>query len=110
MVDASVETRRARRFNGTFATRVTFFGKNRPGKPHDTVPLVAAARTRCYSNPVATTACPHCGELIETFPDLGGGEQQEYIEDCSVCCRPISFSATFDPDSEDFVVVASPEV
>jgi hypothetical protein len=32
--------------------------------------------------------CPHCGEEVDTTPDPGGGDEQEYIEDCPVCCRP----------------------
>ena len=32
--------------------------------------------------------CPHCGEWVDTAPDLGGGESQEYVEDCQVCCQP----------------------
>ena len=32
--------------------------------------------------------CPYCGESIELQVDSSGG-QQGYIEDCSVCCRPI---------------------
>jgi hypothetical protein len=59
---------------------------------------------------VAATSCPHCGENIDTFPDPGGGEEQEYIEDCAVCCRAILFHATFDEPAGDFVVHASPEV
>ncbi len=59
---------------------------------------------------MAKVLCPHCGEAIDTFPDLGGGEDQEYIEDCSVCCRPILFHAILDEASEEFVVEASPEV
>jgi hypothetical protein len=59
---------------------------------------------------VATTECPHCGEVIDTFPDPGGGETQEYIEDCAVCCRPILFFATLDDKMGDFNVTASPEV
>jgi hypothetical protein len=32
--------------------------------------------------------CPYCGETIEfTLDGSAGG--QDYIEDCSVCCRPI---------------------
>jgi hypothetical protein len=36
--------------------------------------------------------CPYCGEPIRLLvdPDNAG---QEYIEDCSVCCRPITVSA-----------------
>jgi hypothetical protein len=35
--------------------------------------------------------CPCCGEQIDLFIDPGF-EQQEYIEDCPVCCRPITVS------------------
>jgi hypothetical protein len=59
---------------------------------------------------MASFACPHCGELIDTFPDPGGGEHQEYIEDCSVCCRPMLIVATLDEDTGEFAAAASPEV
>ena len=39
--------------------------------------------------------CPYCGEMIEILVDISVGEQQ-YIEDCSVCCAPISMSAQVD--------------
>ena len=32
--------------------------------------------------------CPFCGEEITIFVDTSV-EHQKYIEDCSVCCRPI---------------------
>lgn len=32
--------------------------------------------------------CPYCGEWIEMTLDPSAGSQC-YIEDCSVCCRPI---------------------
>jgi hypothetical protein len=32
--------------------------------------------------------CPYCGESIAVALDPGSGEQQDYIEDCQVCCRP----------------------
>ncbi|ATR81769.1 CPXCG motif-containing cysteine-rich protein [Pseudomonas sp. FFUP_PS_473] len=34
--------------------------------------------------------CPYCGEEFEAVLDLSGGDQ-EYVEDCPVCCRPIVF-------------------
>ncbi|MBP9961847.1 CPXCG motif-containing cysteine-rich protein [Pseudomonas defluvii] len=34
--------------------------------------------------------CPYCGEEFEAVLDLSGGDQQ-YVEDCPVCCRPIVF-------------------
>lgn len=35
--------------------------------------------------------CPYCGEDIEVLVDFSIS-QQVYIEDCSVCCRPITIS------------------
>jgi hypothetical protein len=37
--------------------------------------------------------CPYCGERIEIIIDESI-EQQNYIEDCQVCCRPIELSVT----------------
>jgi hypothetical protein len=35
-----------------------------------------------------TITCPYCWEPIEITLDLSVDEQQQ-VEDCSVCCRPI---------------------
>ena len=35
-------------------------------------------------------SCPYCAELIEVLIDSSDLNQQ-YIEDCQVCCRPIIF-------------------
>lgn len=35
--------------------------------------------------------CPYCWEQIEVVVDCSVREQ-EYVEDCSVCCRPIIIS------------------
>ena len=35
-----------------------------------------------------TITCPYCWEAIEITLDLSVAEQQQ-VEDCSVCCRPI---------------------
>ena len=35
--------------------------------------------------------CPYCGEPIEIQGDRSAGSHA-YIEDCSVCCRPIEVS------------------
>jgi hypothetical protein len=32
--------------------------------------------------------CPSCGERIVIPVDLSGGEEQQYVEDCPVCCNP----------------------
>jgi Cysteine-rich CPXCG len=36
----------------------------------------------------AIVYCPSCGEANEVALDPGGGSDQEYVEDCQVCCRP----------------------
>lgn len=35
-----------------------------------------------------TIMCPYCGEDIDILIDDSAGNQ-DYFEDCSVCCRPI---------------------
>ena len=37
--------------------------------------------------------CPHCGETVEITLDPGSGTEQEYMEDCEVCCRPWQVTA-----------------
>ena len=41
----------------------------------------------------ADLMCPHCGEIVSVHIDLSI-ESQSYIEDCSVCCRPMTISYT----------------
>jgi hypothetical protein len=41
----------------------------------------------------AEVSCPYCGETITLFLDLSV-EEQSYIEDCSVCCQPMTVSYT----------------
>ena len=36
----------------------------------------------------ATYVCDNCGEEIVVPIDLTQGHQQEYVEDCPVCCSP----------------------
>jgi hypothetical protein len=36
----------------------------------------------------AAVVCPHCGEENAVRVDPGSGADQEYVEDCQVCCRP----------------------
>ena len=42
-----------------------------------------------------TIVCPYCGESIDVLVDCSAGHQQ-YVEDCSVCCRPIMISVEID--------------
>jgi hypothetical protein len=45
--------------------------------------------------------CPYCWEEISMLLDLSV-EEQTYIEDCEVCCRPIQISYT----TEDFELIS----
>ena len=46
----------------------------------------------------ASVLCPYCGEINEIALDPGGGRQQEYVEDCQVCCRPWRVMVHYHPD------------
>ena len=53
-----------------------------------------------------TIGCPYCGETISILVDKSVLEQ-EYIEDCQVCCRPIVFNVAVDGDGDAAVVARS---
>lgn len=42
-------------------------------------------------------ACPCCGETITLMLDASAGAQH-YIEDCAVCCRPITVVVEVEDD------------
>jgi hypothetical protein len=48
--------------------------------------------------------CPYCAESISVLIDCSVDEQ-EYIEDCQVCCRPINFKVQSTADGEPLVTV-----
>jgi len=48
--------------------------------------------------------CPYCGETIDVLIDNSVVEQ-EYFEDCSVCCAPILFKLSIDQLNNRRVVV-----
>ena len=43
--------------------------------------------------------CPYCGESIDMFID-GSETHQNYIEDCHVCCQPITVDVTITHEGE----------
>jgi hypothetical protein len=47
--------------------------------------------------PSTEIQCPYCGERIEILVDDSAGDQH-YVEDCQVCCRPISIALVVDAD------------
>ena len=50
--------------------------------------------------------CPYCGEVITLALDPSAGAQR-YIEDCNVCCRPITVLLDIDDDGDVLVSVQS---
>ncbi|MFP8967283.1 CPXCG motif-containing cysteine-rich protein [Pokkaliibacter sp. CJK22405] len=54
--------------------------------------------------PVQTLSelCPYCGESIELIVDATESEQ-EYVEDCSVCCSPMVVNVTVDADEVVYI-------
>ena len=53
-----------------------------------------------------TISCPYCGEHIDILVD-GSLPEQEYVEDCEVCCRPILLSVTLDVVGDVAVIARS---
>lgn len=50
--------------------------------------------------------CPYCGEVIHLTLDASAGSQR-YIEDCHVCCQPITVLLEVDDDGDAHVHVQS---
>ena len=49
--------------------------------------------------------CPYCGEVIELLLDDSASEQ-DYYEDCAVCCRPIRIRLHVEIDGNCEVVIS----
>jgi hypothetical protein len=56
----------------------------------------------------ARYTCPACGEEIVVPVDPRAGREQEYVEDCPVCCAPVVLSVQVLDDGE-ITIVARPE-
>lgn len=52
---------------------------------------------------IARVRCPYCRERVELFvdPDTSG----QFVEDCTVCCRPWAVSVSEDEDGERSVEI-----
>lgn len=51
-------------------------------------------------NDEGTYVCGACGEEIVVPIDLSQGAEQEYVEDCPVCCRANVVHVEIDPTGE----------
>ncbi|AOE49496.1 CPXCG motif-containing cysteine-rich protein [Kangiella sediminilitoris] len=49
--------------------------------------------------------CPYCGEPQTVLIDPSI-EQQQYIEDCQICCRPIEFDVVVNGEDVSLTVHA----
>jgi hypothetical protein len=56
--------------------------------------------TNFSTDETAEVHCPWCGEVNEVALDVGSGEEQIYVEDCQVCCRPWRVHVTYDRDGK----------
>lgn len=45
-----------------------------------------------FGTSLVDSSCPYCGEPVQLVVDEGA-QEQDYIEDCQVCCRPMRVSA-----------------
>jgi transcription elongation factor Elf1 len=60
-------------------------------------------RRRPAAQPDATYICDSCGEEIVVPVDISGGSHQDYVEDCPVCCHPMTLHVRIDPNGEAHV-------
>jgi len=51
----------------------------------------------------ATYVCDSCGEEIVVPLDVSAGDRQEYVEDCPVCCHPMTLHVEIGDDGEAHV-------
>ena len=48
--------------------------------------------------------CPYCGEQLEVAVDWSI-RRQEYVEDCQVCCQPMTLTVMIDHDQTPLIKV-----
>lgn len=51
-----------------------------------------------------TYVCDSCGEEIVIPVDPSGGNSQQFVEDCPVCCHPNVIRIEFDRNGEPVAV------
>jgi hypothetical protein len=71
-----------------------------PGGPPPASPYSGSASVDLIQS--AYVLCPYCGETVEIEVDCSVA-RQEYIEDCTVCCKPMVVSVTVGSDGTPLV-------
>ena len=56
-------------------------------------------------NEEASYTCASCGEEIVVPIDLSVGSEQEYVEDCPICCHPNVIHVEVDNHGEERLLV-----
>jgi hypothetical protein len=46
------------------------------------------------------SSCPYCGEPVDIDVDEDGGNRQQYVQDCPVCCQPWQVEVVRDRDGD----------
>ena len=59
-----------------------------------------------HATELVSIDCPYCGEPIELVVDCSI-DSQSYIEDCQVCCRPMTLHVTVDEEGAPSVDVSA---
>ncbi len=54
---------------------------------------------------VLSWVCQYCGEENQIWVDLTILEDQDFIEDCEICCRPNRILITRDKENEEYIFV-----
>ncbi len=54
-------------------------------------------------NESISVSCPYCGEPFVVEPEPSD-EAVEYVEDCGVCCRPITISVHYSEEGSEVSV------
>jgi transcription elongation factor Elf1 len=66
-------------------------------------PKKTRRRRRPAADLEAMYICDSCGEEIVVPVDISAGAHQDYVEDCPVCCHPMTLHVDIDPDGEAHV-------
>jgi DNA-directed RNA polymerase subunit RPC12/RpoP len=57
-------------------------------------------RNKPSAHQEAVYVCDSCGEEIVDPVDISAGSHQDYVEDCPVCCHPMTLHVEIDSDGE----------
>ncbi len=92
---------------GALGAKIIIAGKKRAINRNEMKDRKKKKRRR--TNDEGAYICPTCGERIIIPLDRTGGADQEYVEDCPVCCNPNVIHVEFFDEPETARVWAERE-